>query len=154
MSENETNVNEPVENPNLVAAMERVAQENSDEAKDELLLQLQKANFLAAVFTEGLNVSEGEESGQSTIEEGSTFSVMSAENAGKQFLVLFTDWRALGQYTEQKVSGWVLPSIDAWSFALQSDTYDGLVINPAHNALPLERPMIEYLAHQAHQQSI
>ena len=40
----------------------------------------------------------------------------------------------------------VLPAKDAWQFALQGLTYDGVVINPAHNALPLARPMVEYLA--------
>jgi len=152
MSQEESNidVNQAVENPALVAAMDRVAREGSDESKDELLRQLLQANYLAAMFTEGLKVSSAGGNDQ-TIEKGSTFGVLSAESAGKNYLVLFTDWKALGQYTDQKVSGWILPSKDVWSFALQGGTYDGVVINPAHNALPLERPMLEYLSHHASQ---
>ena len=148
--ESKIDVNQAVENPALVAAMERVARDGSDESKDELLRQLLRANYLAAMFTEGLKVSSTDED-QKTIEKGSTFGVLSAESAGKNYLVLFTDWKALGQYTDQKVSGWILPSKDVWSFALQGSTYDGVVINPAHNALPLERPMLEYLSHHASQ---
>lgn len=148
--ESKIDVNQSVENPDLVAAMDRVAREGSDEAKDELLKQLLHANYLAAMFADGLKVSSAD-GVQKTIEKGSTFGVLSAESAGKNYLVLFTDWKALGQYTDQKVSGWILPSKDVWSFALQGNTYDGVVINPAHNALPLERPMLEYLSHHASQ---
>ncbi|AJQ94829.1 SseB family protein [Gynuella sunshinyii] len=152
MTQEESNidVNKAVENPVLVAAMERVAREGSDEAKDELLKQLLQANYLAAMFAENLKISSNEEN-QKTIEQGSTFGVLSAENDGKNYLVLFTDWQALGAYTDQQVSGWILPGQQAWSFALQGDTYDGVVINPAHNALPLERPTLEYLLHLASQ---
>jgi hypothetical protein len=131
--------------------MARVATEGSDEAKDELLAELQQANYIAAMFTDGLKVSPSSEESQETIEKGSTFGVLSAEKDGKNYLVLFTDWEALGAYTDKKVSGWILPSKEAWSFSLQGNTYDGVVINPAHNALPLERPMLEYLSHHANQ---
>ncbi len=144
--ESSIDVNNAVENPALVAAMDRVAHEGSDEAKDELLKQLLHANYLAAMFADGLKVSSLDSDHQ-TIEKGSTFGVLSAESEGKNFLVLFTDWNALGQYTDQEVSGWILPSKSVWLFALQGNTYDGVVINPAHNALPLERPMLEYLSH-------
>lgn len=152
MSQEKTqiDVNKAVENPALVAAMARVAQEGSDASKDELIMQLFQANYLAGMFTEGLKMTPSD-GNQQTIEQGSTFGILSAENAGKNYLVLFTDWKALGQYTDQDVSGLILPGKDVWSFALQGDAYDGVVINPAHNALPLERPMLEYLAQHAGQ---
>ncbi len=153
MAENNSkiDVNQPVNNPALVNAMERVATEGSNEAKDELLLQLQKANYLAAMFADGLKVSPSTEEGHETVEKGSTFGVLTAGKDGKSYLVLFTDWQALYAYTDKEVSGWVLPSKEAWSFSLQGDVYDGVVINPAHNALPLERSMLEYLSHHANQ---
>ena len=153
MAENNSkiDVDQPVENPSLVAAMDRVAEEGSDASKDELLLQLQRANYLAAMFSDDLKMSPGEGK-ENTIEKGSTFGLLSAESGGKNYLVLFTDWKALVAYTDQKVSGWVLPSKDVWAFASQGNTYDGVVINPAHNALPLERPILEYLVHHANQQ--
>ena len=138
-------LNQSVENPALVAAMERVARENSNSAKDALLRELQHANYIAVMFADDLKARESSP-GQVTIEKGSKFGVLYAERDGKTYLVLFTDWQALYAYTQLKVSGWILPAKDAWRFALQGSTYDGVVINPAHNALPLARPMIEYLA--------
>jgi hypothetical protein len=101
------------------------------------------------MFDDGLKKSPSSKVGETTIQKGSTFGVLSAGKDGKNYLVLFTDWKALQLYTNQKVSGRVLPSKDAWAFALQGKTYDGVVINPAHNALPLERPMLEFLAREA-----
>ncbi|WP_406610964.1 SseB family protein [Agarivorans sp. JK6] len=148
--ESRIDVNQAVENPALVAALDRVARESSDAAKDELLKQLLKANYLAAVFTDGLKLSSDGGNYQS-VEKGSTLGFLSTESEGKNYLVLFTDWKALSQYTDKKVSGWALHSNNVWLFALQGSTYDGVVINPAHNALPLERPMLEYLSQHANQ---
>lgn len=134
-----------VENTALVAAMERVARENSDSAKDELLRELQHANYLAAMFADGLKTRE-KSPGQIEIAKGSNFGVLTAGKDGKNYLVLFTDWPALRAYTQWEVSGWLLPAKEAWQIALQGSTYDGVVINPAHNALPLARPMVEYLS--------
>ncbi|WP_158224657.1 SseB family protein [Agaribacterium haliotis] len=150
-SNSKPSLDKPIENPSLLAAMERVARDGSDEAKDALLLQLQQADFLAAIFPDELEISDGKNN-ESTIEKGSSFGVLSSRSEGKHFLVLFTDWKALAAYTDKKVSGWVLPSKQAWAFALQGETYDGIVINPAFNALPLERPMLKYLAHHAEPQ--
>ncbi|MFG1488455.1 SseB family protein [Oceanospirillum sp. HFRX-1_2] len=152
MSQEKTqiDVNQPVENPDLLSAIDRVAREGSDESRENLIEQLFLANYLAAMFTDGLKVSPSD-GHQQTVEQGSTFGILSAENAGKNYLVLFTDWNALGQYTDRDVSGLILPGKDVWSFALQDDAYDGVVINPAHNALPLERPMLEYLAQRVGQ---
>ncbi len=138
-------LNQPVENPALVAAMDRVAREPSDSSKDALLKELQQANYLAAMLTDGMKTSTNS-LGQVTIEKGSKFGVLTAGKDGKNFLVLFTDWRALRAYTQLEVSGWVLPAKDAWLFALEGNSYEGVVINPSHNALPLARPMLEYLS--------
>ncbi len=138
-------LNTPVENPALVAALARVAAENTDDAKDALLAEIQQANYLAAMLTEGLSRSAGDQPGQVTIEQGSKLGVLCAESEGRNFLVLFSDWAAIKAYTDLKVSGWVLPARDAWALALQGETYDGVVINPAHNALPMERPLLEFL---------
>jgi hypothetical protein len=141
-------LNQAVENTALVAAMERVARENSDSAKDILLHELQRANYLAAMFTEGMKAHE-QSPGVKVLPKGSKFGVLAAGKDGKNFLVLFTDWSALRAYTSRNVTGWALPAKDAWLFALQGTTYDGVVINPAHNALPLARPMLEYLSKSA-----
>jgi hypothetical protein len=137
-------LNTAVENPSLVRAMNRVAAENTAAAKDLLLLELQRANYLAAMLPDG-EKALGTKPGLTVLKKGTRFGVLSAGKGGKNYLVLFSDWKALKGYTKLEVTGWVLPARDAWSFALQGSTYDGVVINPAHNALPLERPMLEFL---------
>ena len=138
-------LNSPVENSALVRAITGVATDPSDSTKDQLLVELNRANFLAAMLADELKKTEMEP-GRLEIEAGSRFGVLSASSGGKNFLLLFTDWAALRAYTDLQVSGWVLPARDAWSFALDGTTYDGVVINPAHNALPLKRPMLKFLA--------
>ncbi|BAV34212.1 hypothetical protein SCL_1921 [Sulfuricaulis limicola] len=142
-------LNTAVENPSLVHAMDRVVSENSTAAKDLLLLELQRANYLAAMLPDGEKPSIGIKPGRTVLKKGTHFGVLSAGKDGKNYLVLFSDWKALKAYTKLEVTGWVLPAHDAWSFALQGSTYDGVVINPAHNALPLERPMLEFLSKNA-----
>ena len=142
-------LNTPVENPSLVRAMNRLAVENSDAAKDSLLAELQLAHFLAAMLPGDNGKFPDSSPGLTQLKKGTRFGVLSAGKDGKNYLVLFSDWNALRAYTNLEVKGWVLPAQDAWSFALQGHTYDGVVLNPAHNALPLERPMLEFLSRRA-----
>lgn len=143
-------LNTAVENPSLVRAMEEVASSGSDSSKDKLLIELQRANLLAAILPDANGNFPAPTTGKLLLPKGTRFGVLSAGKDGKNYLVLFSDWSALVAYTELQVKGWVLPARDAWKFALEGNTYNGVVINPAHNALPLERPMLEYLrAHSA-----
>ncbi len=139
------NLNKPIENPALVRAIDRVAKENSDAVRNQLQRELQHANYLAAVLQDG-DKSAGLKAGKTTLKKGTRLNVLTAQKAGKHYLVLFTDWQALKAYTTLEVTGWVLPARDAWSFALKDAAFDGVVINPAHNALPLDRPMLESLS--------
>ncbi len=95
------------------------------------------------MLADNLVTKEGSKSGLITIEKGSQFGLLSAEKDGKNYLLLFTDWNAVSAYTKLNVTAMILPANNAWSFALESNTYQGVVINPAHNALPLERPILE-----------
>ena len=142
-------VNKPIENPALVAAIERLARENSDKAKDLLLVELNKANYLAAILTDEMHTSAPDEHGKTVIQKDSIIKVIETSDAhGNRYLPLFTDWKAIGEYTNKPVSTLVLPASDAWSFALHVGKYDGIVINPGRNALPLNKDMIKYLVSQ------
>jgi hypothetical protein len=138
-------LNRPVENPALLQAINAVVADPSDSTKDRLLLELNRAIYIAAMLTDDLK-RKALEPGLVEIQAGSRFEVLCAAKGGKKFILLFTDWHALKAYSDLQVSGWVLPAKDAWSFALEGSTYDGVVINPAHNALPLERPMLQFLS--------
>ncbi|PCJ29987.1 MAG: hypothetical protein COA90_10715, partial [Gammaproteobacteria bacterium] len=121
----------------------------SDEAKDALLLELNKSNYLVAIFADEMHRTEPDENGQSVIEEDSLIKVLNtSDSQGNMFLPLFTDWDALTKYTDKPVSTLVFPPQDAWHWALKMADYHGIVINPAENALPLSREQIQYLNNQ------
>ncbi len=106
------------------------------------MTELQGATYLAAVFTDGMRLTPDPGGGAATVGDGSTLRFLSAERDGSRHLLLFTDWRALRAYTGADVSGFVLPAADVWAFALRG--FDAAVINPARNALPLDRGTLEY----------
>ena len=80
-------LNTPVENPSLVRAMNRLAVENSDAAKDSLLAELQLAHFLAAMLP-GDNGKFPESSpGLTQLKKGTRFGVLSAGKDGKNYQI-------------------------------------------------------------------
>jgi len=141
-------LNKPVVNAGLSLAMDRLARDTSDAAKDALLLELNKANYLAVSVGKGLSEGIALSQGQALLPAGARFDLLMAGKQGKNYLLLFTDWDAIRAYTKEEVTAIVLPAKDAWSFfsSTLAATYEGIVINPAHNALPLRKPMISYLA--------
>lgn len=139
-------VNVAVTNPNLVAAMQRLKSDTSNAAKDALLLELNKSNYLVAIFTDEMHTSEPDENGQAVIEKDSLIKVLNtSDSAGNMYLPLFTDWDALRKYITQPVSTFVFPPQEAWHWALEMGEYHGIVINPAEDALPLNKGQIQYL---------
>ena len=134
-----------VENPALVRAMDQLAKDNSEAARDQLVGELQHAEFLAAILPDDGKTPFDGPPGAKIVSKGTQFNVLAAGKDGKSYLLLFTDWAQLRMYTNKNVKGWVLPAGDAWAFGLQKG-FDGIVVNPAHNALPLRREMLQYLA--------
>jgi hypothetical protein len=134
-----------VENPALVRAMDQLASINSEATRDQLVGELQHAEFLAALVPDDGKTPFTGPPGTAILSKGTRFGVLAAGKDGKSYLLLFTDWAQLRMYSNNKITGWVLPASDAWAFGLQKG-FDGIVINPAHNALPLQRDMLQYLA--------
>ena len=138
-------LNKPVENPALLSAIDAMADEPTDSNRSKLLLALNGANLLAAILTDEMITAETAP-GQTIIKAGSLIKFLTAGKDGQSYLSLFTDWNALRTYTNFNVSAMIFPSLDAWQFALQGNTYDGVVVNPAHNAVSLNRQLLQYLA--------
>lgn len=140
-------LNKPVVNTGLSLAMDRLTNDSSDAAKDALLLELNKANYLALSVGKGLSEGIASSNGQAILPAGARFDLLMAGKQGKNYLLLFTDWDAIRAYTKEDVTAIVLPAKDAWSFfsTTLAATNEGIVINPAHNALPLGKRMISYL---------
>jgi hypothetical protein len=132
-----------IENPDLVRALARLATDTSDAAKDEVVAQLQRATFLVAILGDETEIPED---GQVVFQKGSRIQILTAESDdGSTFLPLFTDWRAIRDYVDDPVNGMVMPAKNAWAFALHDKLYEGVVINPVGDTLPLGRPMVEFL---------
>lgn len=147
MIEAPVDLNKPVENQALSSAIDALANDPTESNKSHLVSALNKANLLAAILTDEMTTTE-QAPGQMTIQAGSRIKFLTAGKDGQTFLPLFTDWEAIRAYTDLNVSAMVPPSIEAWCFALQGGAYDGVVINPAHNALPLDHQMLQFLLRQ------
>ncbi len=144
--EPEIDINKPVENPALVASMLRLAKSPTQEARSQLTIELNKAVYLAAVYTDEMHASEPDEEGKTEIEKDSVIKVLiTSDDQGNPYLPLFTDWNAIGKYISKPVNSWVLPAEDAWHMALNGGDYHGIIINPGENSLPLNINQIRYL---------
>lgn len=138
-------------NPALSRALEQLAKTGSDAAKDAVLEEIQRATYLIAVAREGALASNDTATGAdgAALPQQSELQILTAEQDDLQFLPLFTDWQEIADYTNLDVQGLVMPAGDAWRFALADGNYDGVVINPAGDALPLGKPLLEFLARAA-----
>jgi hypothetical protein len=134
----------PVTNPRLVAAISSFAANRGSEQLNALLTELNSAVYLVATILDEANISATDTPGNIVFEAGSLIKVVSTSDAdGNGLLPLFTDWDAIQQFTPDPVQTLVMPASDAWAFAL--DGYDGVVLNPAGSSLPLSRTQVEVL---------
>lgn len=142
-----SDVNTPVTNPALSAALAANAQHDTLDTRRELTRELLQATFLVAILTDEVQETPGEVPDQATWQPGSRFSVLLAgDGQSGRMLPLFSDWEALRQWTDQPVSGLLMPAAEAWVFALADDTYSGVVLNPATDCLTYRRPALAQLA--------
>lgn len=134
----------PVTNPGLLAALNAFAADQSEDHLDGLLTELNQAVYLVATLLDEANVQETDTPGDIVFKKGSVIQVIAAaDDDGNSLLPLFTDWDAIKLWTQDPVQTLVMPAADAWSFALGD--YNGVIINPAGPSLPLNRPQVEEL---------
>ncbi|MDQ3813304.1 MAG: SseB family protein [Armatimonadota bacterium] len=138
------NLDKPVENPQLRTAVEQHAQAPTTQTGLELIAQLNQANYLVAYFPDEVKTTPGKTPGHVQIEEGNLFKMPSCIADGNDYLPLFTDWDQIKAWLDQPVSTLVMPAAQAWDWVLKN-SYDGAVINPAGNAVPLNRQQVEEL---------
>lgn len=138
--------NRSTENPALARALERLANDPaSDAAKDVVLAELRLATFLIAVTAEEAREGGEDTEGDGAAPQASELQILTAEQDDLQYLPLFTDWQEIAGFTDLEVQGLIMAARDVWAFALE-DGYDGVVINPNGNALPLGKPLLEFLS--------
>jgi len=128
---------EPVENPELVAAIEKIAKDHSEESQHDLTLELQRGLYLVPVFTQAPT--------DAPAEDGSMQVLVCVDENDAEFLPLFTDEAALKAWTKEAVSAMVFTAPEAWEFILSQPECAGAVVNPGDTGLPLSREMVGLL---------
>jgi hypothetical protein len=139
-------LDKPVENPALSAALDGYVINPSTDTQQELFRQLRNAVFLVPMLADEMQMTPGAEPGVGTIEKDSVIKIFAcADSSGASHLPLFTDWPAIQSWTDRKVSTLVMPASDAWSFVLSQPQYMGAFVNPGSQRLQLSRDLIQYL---------
>ena len=128
---------EPIENPELVEAMDNITHELSEESEQALMLQLQRGLYLVPVFSGRIDTDPTDDE---TVQV-----LVCIDEKDMEFLPLFTDEAALKAWTGEKVSAMVLTAPEAWDFILSQPECSGGVVNPGGAGLPLNREMVALL---------
>lgn len=137
---NSFDLNQPITNPDLVAALDALMQADTAATRQQVAVQLDWAIYLVAILDDELRPTPGDAPEQVMLQAGSRFGVLTADDgAGGQLLPIFTDWEAVRSWAARPVSALVMPAGDAWQFAV-AGSYTGVLVNPAGQAvfLPLE----------------
>jgi len=134
----------PVTNPALTAAMAGLCEGGDQAAVEAVIRELNRAVYLVAILLDEASVTTTSP-GQAIINKGSMLNVLQCTDSNdRPWLPLFTDWDAIRKWTNNtSVSTLVMPSDQAWDFALSQ--YQGVVINPAGPSLKLSRDQLEDL---------
>lgn len=143
-------LNRPIENPELVKAIDAFMTHNSEQTRRDVDIELRRAVYLLPFLADDdFHASEPDSEGQAVIEKDSLMKILLASDAqDNPLLPLFTDWMQIGAWTKETVNTLVLPAKDAWAFALDGQ-YAGVVLNPGGNALPLSQEALVELSKDA-----
>jgi hypothetical protein len=137
-------LNTPVENPKVVAAIRDFADASTPKTQDALTRALRAANFLVPMFTDEIKSSPIDE-GSVSFEAGSKLKLLACTNEDDEVLLpLFTDWPAIREWTDEPASTLVMPAAEAFDLAA-SDEYAGAVVNPGGYSLPLGKDLLGFL---------
>jgi hypothetical protein len=135
-------LNKPVENPDVVAAISAAANSQSPLLFAALTCALRDANYLVPIMQDGMITSPTGEEGQMTIHAGSHINVFTcAAPDGGTLLPLFTDWDEIRRWLDVPVSTLVVPAKDAFALA-SGDDYAGAVVNPGGQAVELSKDLL------------
>ncbi len=101
----------------------------------------------------GIKVTHSDsEQGKATVQKGTLIKLLTVQDEeGRSILALFPDWQQIRLWTMENVDTLVLPAKDAWGFATMTDTFAGIVINPAGHALALTLNDLETLGRDTEQ---
>ena len=129
----------PVTNPELLAAVERMNQENSRESREAVLdIVISSAQFLAPV-----TIVPGKE------QDGSDTQIqfqLLPNQTGQPFFPAFTSWDELRKLCGPKNQQTLALTFDDYArMIVQDNRAAGFVLDPFGCCLSFERPMVEHL---------
>jgi hypothetical protein len=142
-------LNKPVENPDVVAAINAAVDSESPLLYAALTCALREANYLVPITQEGMITSPTGEGGQMVMHPGSRINVFTCKAPdGGSLLPLFTDWDEIRRWIDVPVSTLVVPANDAFAIASR-DEYAGAVVNPGGQAVELNKDLLGRLLSDA-----
>ena len=141
-------VNKPVENPELVTAMENLQQNQNAETEKELFRCLKNANFLI-VLQDKLEHDEPDEDGKITLKEKTTISFPMLSIAEDQQLHFgFTDWPSIYAWrNEPDLQTIILPFNELAYLILKGGTNSiGFLVNGSTHDFFMPRAIISQVS--------
>lgn len=131
-------LNKPVSNPDLVAAISAFMRSRTRINIESLQRELNRAVYLLPTIMDD-GAMEQSAPGQMTIRAGSKLKIPVVGDQ-EPYLPLFTDWEALRAWIQVPVSGMVVPADQAWDLAMSN--YAGAAVNPGTLTLSLPRELL------------
>lgn len=141
------NLNRPVENPELMAAVERMGRENSRESREAVLdLVISSARLLAPVAI--TPPPQADEAGQTSLGQGAAIQFqLIANQEGQPFFPAFSSWEELRKLCGPKNQQTLLLTFDDYAaMVLRDNRAAGFVLDPFGACLSFDRAMVEHLA--------
>ncbi|HYH02101.1 MAG TPA: enhanced serine sensitivity protein SseB [Bacillota bacterium] len=131
-------VNQPVTNPALVAAMNQMQQGPTAEKELMLIEEIARAHFLTPMILDGA-IENG------VLKAGSTISFKTISNgSGENFFLAFTDWEELGKWSSEPEQTLISTYDDLKSMVLNNEEIRGFVINPYGQSVVITPELIDY----------
>ena len=138
-------VNTPVTNPELVAALDALREGGSEARWDAFRAAVRAAHLLVPVAIEpGLEVHDGV---ATTPPAGTTLSFEAIQDTeGHPYLPVFTDWPALRAWRDRANEQTWICTFDDVVTITRGHEGSGFVINPETHALPVAGDLLRWLA--------
>ena len=145
-------VNRPITNPELTAAVERMRRENSRESREAVLdLVITTARFLAPVTI--TPAPEEQDPGEAALGQGTQIQFqLLANQEGQPFFPAFTGWEELRKLCGPKNQQTLVLTFDDYAAMVVRDTRAaGFVVDPFGACLSFDRAMVEHLVERKRQ---
>ena len=145
-------MNKPVANPELMAAVERMNRENSRESREAVLdLVISTARFLAPVTI--TPAPEEQAGGQTALGQGTQIQFqLLANQEGQPFFPAFTGWEELRKLCGPKNQQTLVLTFDDYAAMVVRDARAaGFVVDPFGACLSFDRAMVEHLVERKRQ---